>query len=404
MRLTTLALIGGMGLLTWTGSARAINVEIDYTYDTGNFFGSGNPNGTAAGQQAKDALEAAADYFSGILTDTFGEISTPAPFASQFFSGIATWEWTSSFSNPTTGGSVVLTDETIQPDQYVIYAGGRSLGGSTLGIGGPGGWGWSTGGNGGGFTSAEIDQINLITDAFTSDVETRGEATGFANWGGAITFDNDGSTTWTYDHTSPPVGGTSDFFSVAIHELAHSLGLGASSEWTSLVSGSVFTGAASTAEFGSNPPLDPGKAHWLNGTTSTVFGGTTSQEAAMDPSITQGDRKLFTALDATALTDIGWSVVPPVISLAGDLDGSGFVGIDDLNIVLGAWNQSVPPGNALADPSGDGFVGIDDLNIVLGNWNAGTPPTAGAAIPEPGTLALLGLALPALLRRMHVLS
>ncbi len=84
--------------------------------------------------------------------------------------------------------------------------------------------------------------------------------------------------------------------------------------------------------------------------------------------------------------------------LDGDLDGDGFVGINDLNIVLGAWNQSVPPANSLADPSGDGFVGIDDLNTVLGNWNAGTPPPA-AAVPEPTTLAVLCLGGLAMLRR-----
>ena len=34
--------------------------------------------------------------------------------------------------------------------------------------------------------------------------------------------------------------------------------------------------------------------------------------------------------------------------LEGDLNGDGFVGIADLNIVLGNWNQNVPPGDALA--------------------------------------------------------
>ncbi len=85
--------------------------------------------------------------------------------------------------------------------------------------------------------------------------------------------------------------------------------------------------------------------------------------------------------------------------ITGDLDCDGFVGITDLNIVLGNWNLTVPPGDPLADPSGDGFVGIDDLNQVLGNWNAGTPPPPGTAVPEPATLALLSLGGFAILRR-----
>ncbi|GAB4196969.1 MAG: hypothetical protein Kow00105_11090 [Phycisphaeraceae bacterium] len=78
---------------------------------------------------------------------------------------------------------------------------------------------------------------------------------------------------------------------------------------------------------------------------------------------------------------------PPV---SGDLDGDGYVGISDLNIVLGLWNKTVSDGNP-ADPSGDNFVGIADLNIVLGNWNGGIPPAAGSAVPEPGTCAILSL-------------
>jgi hypothetical protein len=76
-------------------------------------------------------------------------------------------------------------------------------------------------------------------------------------------------------------------------------------------------------------------------------------------------------------------------SLVGDLDNDGFVGITDLNLVLGNRNQTIPPGDPAADPSGDNFVGIEDLNVVLGNWNAGTPPGAdSSAIPEPATLLL----------------
>ena len=90
----------------------------------------------------------------------------------------------------------------------------------------------------------------------------------------------------------------------------------------------------------------------------------------------------------------------PVIT--GDLNADGFVGITDLNTVLGNWNWSVLPGFFTAgDPTADGFVGIADLNTVLGNWNAGTPPPAeaGTTIPEPASLALLGFSGTVLLRR-----
>jgi hypothetical protein len=99
------------------------------------------------------------------------------------------------------------------------------------------------------------------------------------------------------------------------------------------------------------------------------------------------------------LQQSGW-VVDGVayFDLPGDLNGNGFVGIDDLNIVLGAWNQPVPPANAAADPSGDGFVGIEDLNEVLGFWNAGTAPSQ-AVVPEPTSSAVALLTGLALLKR-----
>ncbi len=49
------------------------------------------------------------------------------------------------------------------------------------------------------------------------------------------------------------------------------------------------------------------------------------------------------------------------IELPGDLDGDGFIGLNDLDIILNNWNQSVSSG-APADPSNDGFVGLDDLD------------------------------------------
>src|SRR5690606_33419459 len=90
--------------------------------------------------------------------------------------------------------------------------------------------------------------------------------------------------------------------------------------------------------------------------------------------------------------DFKFEVIPQdEPGIAGDLNGDGFVGQDDLNLILGNWGQNVTPGDLnFGDPSGDGFVGQDDLNEVLGGWGQGTPPVA--AVPEPGTFLLLGLA------------
>ncbi len=92
---------------------------------------------------------------------------------------------------------------------------------------------------------------------------------------------------------------------------------------------------------------------------------------------------------------------PELPVIVGDLNADGFVGIDDLNTVLGNWNQSVLRGfHTAGDPSADGFVGIDDLNTVLGNWNAGTPPADVLShVPEPASMVLLCTGVTAIVRR-----
>ena len=80
----------------------------------------------------------------------------------------------------------------------------------------------------------------------------------------------------------------------------------------------------------------------------------------------------------------------------GDLNGDGFVGGDDLDIVRSFWGQSVTPGNKLhGDPSEDGFVGGDDLDEVRAHWGEGTPPMA--EVPEPASFILLTMGTLALL-------
>ncbi len=74
-------------------------------------------------------------------------------------------------------------------------------------------------------------------------------------------------------------------------------------------------------------------------------------------------------------------------AIDGDLNGDGFVGSADLDIVRSNWGQAVDPGCiSCGDPSGDGLVGSADLDIVRANWGAGTQ---AAAVPEPSAVLLL---------------
>jgi len=58
-----------------------------------------------------------------------------------------------------------------------------------------------------------------------------------------------------------------------------------------------------------------------------------------------------------------------VYHTAGDLDGSGAIGLTDLLGLLATWGDCPePPAPCLADLDGDGAVGLTDLLTLIGNW------------------------------------
>jgi hypothetical protein len=117
-----------------------------------------------------------------------------------------------------------------------------------------------------------------------------------------------------------------------------------------------------------------------------------------DGSNFQGDPRAYS--DNYGWLDVRFQITGS--ALTGDLNADGFMGIEDLNIVLEHWNQNVTPGDYLmGDYSGDGFTGLEDLNVVLGNWNAGTPPAIESLVPvpEPASGVIVLMTLTALIRR-----
>lgn len=259
-----------------------IDLVFDYTYDTNGFFSS---------QQRRDVLEAAAAAFENRLTD---DLTAITPGGSN--------TWNAVFNNPTTNTQVSLPNLTIPADTIVIYVGGRNLP-SGLGLGGPGGFN------------------AVASPAFLLNLQTRGEAgvdpnstndTDFSPWGGTISFDN--AVTWNFSLNEPTTG-QNDFYSVALHEIAHVLGFGTSDSFGNLIDGgNNFIGTEATAAFGGAIPMsvdgngNPDDGHFAADTMGIIPGTTTQQESALDPQLTTGTRKVLTDIDWAALDDIGWEL------------------------------------------------------------------------------------------------
>lgn len=279
-----------------TARYRRSDFQFDYSYDDdgagGTFFGS-------AGSVQRLALESAASYLEGILADDFDAIVPNVGAGNTWVAGI--------FDPSNRAVGININNLVVPADTLIVYVGGSDLSGiGALGFSKPGDIS----------ASGSADFINTlvtrgeggIITPYNGNASTLNDDTEVAPWGGVISFDN--ITNWNFDDESGSGAGTgeTDFRSVALHELGHVLGYGIVDSYNRLVSGSDFIGPTAVAAYGGNVPLS-GDLHF-DGVTSTVYPGGASQSAVMNGSMPTATRREFTTVDAAALDDIGYDVVP----------------------------------------------------------------------------------------------
>ena len=285
VRLTGLAAGLTVAASAMFASSASANIDIvfDYSYDTNGFFDS---------QSRRDRLEEAAAFYENAFTDTLSPVSG--------------FSWTANMTHPGTLTDYTFSGPDVGQDQILIYAGGYNFSDGTLGHGGPGGFPTQSG---------TVEKFDALVSRGQFPYTTPHYAqTDFGTWGGSLTFDtapvveftngSSQSASWYWGDASIDIpdegsGYMYDFLSIAVHEIGHVLGFGTANSFENLISGGMFTGAASQAVYGGPVPMY-GSAHWATGILD--------DSTAMDPSIGVNERRLLTMLDYAGFDDLGWDV------------------------------------------------------------------------------------------------
>ncbi|MCH9698377.1 MAG: FG-GAP-like repeat-containing protein [Gammaproteobacteria bacterium] len=293
-------------LLIFSCPSFALSIQIDYSLDDNGFFDPATENGL----RARHTLESVADFFSGLLTD---QLTTITSSGNNRFTAV--------FQHPSDQYYVEMPLLKIPEDTLIIFVGSRDLEGSMLGYAGVGGY----------IAQGHPDFLRNIANRGQSDPTQGDKAEDFAPWGGYLSFDSNAD--WYFDNDLSQADvpeGQIDFYSNALHEFGHLLGIGTSDSWFSQTSLSYFDGTHSAEHFNDLIPLDDTREHWAQHVNDSHKG--TSQAAALTPALRPGERKEFTALDIAALEDVGWDISQRILdSILTPAQATFPNAIDDFN-------------------------------------------------------------------------
>ena len=232
-----------------------------------------------------------------------------------------------------------------------------------------------------GWTAAtgSIQQFNYGSVGFQNDHDSYGQAS-HGSYGLKMTRGSGSS----YNEASFQISGldTDMFYTASAWVIAESPGK--SAELTITESDGTYIDSMTINDVGSPPDYYWKWNEWSRIIFNFVPTSSTINLVLSDEPATAGTALYwdFVELEEAYLADL----------LPGDATGDGWVGGDDLTVILTNWGLSGRT-RQQGDLTGEGFVGGDDYTEVLTYWGTGTPPEPlSTTMPEPAALALLAIA------------
>lgn len=353
-------------------------IKVDYRFDSEGFFD--NPS-------ARAVIEAAAARWSRVVnqellpvnlqdevfSDARFELNHPGTGEDRVFSVAASRDSDFYVQVGQRAADEYLGGFCLDEDEWILFVGARNL--DALARGGPIG-------GAGNLRLFYEDPASFLNRGFNVGVNS------LPVIGGVISFDLDRN--WNFNLSNPNAEDLVDFYSVALHEIGHGLGLNSRStaEWRGLLNGNFFTGQNALAAY----EADSGIAlqglriadvsdrdyHWASNTYKSkifpfgvpLYFGTVglngSQSLLMEPGfdLAGPSRLEITNVDLAGLRDLGWSIISENPAPGPELPVSlGRTSSGDLTVELMTETGST----YTVQTSPDGFSWVNVIPSITGD-------------------------------------